>query len=147
MKRHVLTAIAIIFIYGVMVVGAHAQTAGSQIMRADIPFTFTVGQKSLPPGIYTVSILNPTSDRPALRIRSANGRLNAIIQTASGGGVVVDESKLVFRRYGDRYFFAQAQIGGDATTLTAAKSQAERATERSVVKQNGERGVVAIVSK
>lgn len=147
MKRHVLTAIAIIFIYGVMVVGAHAQTLGSRTMRANIPFTFTVGQKSLPPGIYTVSILNPASDRPALRIRSANGRLSAIIQTSSVGGSLADDSKLVFRRYGDRYFFAQAQVGGDATMLTAAKSHAERAAERAVVKQNGERGVVAIVSK
>ena len=146
MKRHVLTAIAIIFIYGVMVVGAQAQTSGSQIMRADIPFTFTVGQKSLPPGIYTVSILNPASDRPALRIRSENGRLSAIIQTSSVGGSLADDSKLVFRRYGDRYFFAQAQIGGDATTLTAVKSHAERVIDRSL-KQNEERGVVAIVSK
>lgn len=145
MKRHVLTAIAFIFIYGVMVVGAHAQTLGPQIMRADIPFTFTVGQKSLPPGIYTVSILNPTSDRPALRIRSANGRLSAIIQTSSVGSSFADDSKLMFRRYGDRYFFAQAQMSGDAT-LTAVKSQAERALERSV-KQSGDRGVVAIVSK
>lgn len=146
MKRHVLTAIAIIFIYGVMVVGAHAQTLGSQTMRANIPFTFTVGQKSLPPGIYTVSILNPTSDRPALRIRSENGRLSAIIQTSSVGGSFAAGSKIVFRRYGDRYFFAQAQIGGDATMLTAAKSHAERATERAL-KRNVERSEVAIAAK
>jgi len=143
MKRHVCIAIAIVFIYGVLVVGAKAQTAGSQTMRAHVPFAFTVGQKSLPAGVYTVSILNPASDRPALRIRNEDGRVSAIVQTMGVGGSLADNSKLVFRRYGDRYFFAQAQMAGDSTSLEAVRTSAERATERSL-KRNVERSVVAI---
>lgn len=143
MKRHVLTATAIIFIFAVMVVGAKAQTPGSQTMRANVPFTFTVGQKTLPAGTYTISILNPTSDRPALLIRNEDGRLSAIIQTVGAGGCLADNSKLVFRRYGEHYFFAQVQLAGDATSLVAARTNAERATQRSL-KQNSDRSVIAI---
>jgi len=59
------------------------------------------------------------------------------------GGSLADNSKLVFRRYGDRYFFAQAQMAGDSTSLEAVRTSAERATERSL-KRNVERSVVAI---
>lgn len=132
MKRHVCTAIAIIFVYGVLVVGVSAQTGGSPTMRADIPFAFTVGEKSLPAGVYVVSILNPASDRPALRVRSVDGRSSAIVQTVGVGGNRAENSKLVFRRYGDRHFFAQAQMGGNGTSLATAKTRAERAVQRSL---------------
>lgn len=143
MKRYILTTLAIIFIYGAVVAGAKAQTAGSQTMRAHVPFTFTVGQKSLPAGIYTISILNPTSDRPALQIRNEDGTLSAIIQTVNAGSSLADNSKLVFRRYGEQYFFAQVQMAGDLTSLVTAKTNAERATQRSL-KRNAERSVVSI---
>lgn len=143
MKRHVLTTTAIVFIFAVMVAGAKAQTAGSQIMRANVPFAFTVGEKSLPAGTYTISILNPTSDRPALQIRNEDGRLSAIIQTAGVGGSLADNSKLVFRRYGEQYFFAQVQMAGDSTSLVATKTNAERASQRSL-KRTSDRSVIAI---
>lgn len=146
MKRHVRTAIAIMFVIGVLAVGAEAQTLGSQIMRANVPFAFTVGQKSLPAGVYTVSILNPTSDRKALQIRSADGRVNAIIQTAGVGSSLTDNAKLVFRRYGDRYFFAQAQMAGDSTSLAVAKTRAERTAQRAL-KRGDNMTEVAVVAK
>ncbi len=141
MKRHILTTLAIIFIYGAVVAGAKAQT-----MRANVPFTFTVGQKSLPAGIYTISVLNPTSDRPALQIRNDDGTLSAIIQTLGVGSSLTDNSKLVFRRYGEQYFFAQVQMAGEPISLVTAKTNAERATQRSL-KRNAERSVVSIEAK
>ena len=146
MKKHVLTAIAIMFIYGVLAVGAEAQTVGSQTIRANVPFAFMVGQKSLPAGVYTVSILNPTSDRKALQIRSADGRSSAIIQTVGVGGNLADNTKLVFRRYGDRYFFAQAQMAGDSTSLTASKTRAERSAHRAL-RRGDNMTIVAVVAE
>ncbi|HEU4768457.1 MAG TPA: hypothetical protein VFS77_13840 [Pyrinomonadaceae bacterium] len=146
MKRHVLLTIAIMIICGVSVVSAEAQTLGSQTIRAKIPFTFTVGQKTLPAGVYSVTILNPASDRKALQIRSADGRASAIIQTTAVKGSVASTPKFVFRRYGDRHFFAQVQMAGDVTTLAAVKTNAERAAQRSL-KLNNDRSVVAIVAQ
>lgn len=146
MKRHVRTAIAIMFIYGVLAVGAEAQTISSQTIRANVPFAFNVGQKSLPAGVYTVSILNPASDRKALQVRSEDGRVSAIIQTVGIGSSVADNTKLVFRRYGDRYFFAQAQLAGDSTSLTASKTRAERSAQQAL-KQANKMSIVTVVAE
>src|SRR5687767_13723959 len=98
--------IAIMILCTVFIVSGNAQTSGSQTIRARIPFTFTVGEKTLPAGVYTVSVLNPSSDRKALQIRHYTGRVIAIILTISVEGEVADEANLVFRRYVDSYFFA-----------------------------------------
>jgi hypothetical protein len=128
------------------VVSGNAQTSGSQTMRARIPFTFTVGEKKLPAGVYRVSILNPSSDRKVLQIRSESGRVSAIVQTVEVKGTLADNAKLVFRRYGESYFFAQAQIAGETTSLAATKTRAERATQRAL-RQGSNGSVVAIVAE
>jgi len=137
--------IAIMILCTAFIVSGNAQTSGSQTIRARIPFTFTVGEKTLPAGVYTVSVLNPSSDRKALLIRSETGRVSAIIQTSSVEGDVADEAKLVFRRYGESYFFAQAQIAGQTTSLAATKTRAERATQRAM--RRGDRSNIAIIAE
>jgi hypothetical protein len=104
-----------------------------------------VGDKSLPAGFYTVRILNPTSDRKALQIRSDDGRTSAIIQTLGVNSALASNTKLVFRRYGDRYFFAQAQMAGETTSLATTRTRAERATRRAL-KHSGN-GTVAILAE
>lgn len=146
MTRHVRTAIAIICIYGVLAVAAEAQSIGSQVIRANVPFAFNVGQKSLPAGVYTVSILNPSSDRKALQIRSEDGRVSAIVQTVGVDGSLDDNAKLVFRRYGDRYFFAEAQMAGDPTSLATSKTRAERSAQQAL-KWRNRMTVIAIVAE
>ena len=145
MTRHLTLTIAIMIVVGIFGVGAQAQTASSQTIRARIPFTFTVGDKSLPAGFYTVRILNPTSDRKALQIRSDDGRTSAIIQTLGVNSALASNTKLVFRRYGDRYFFAQAQMAGETTSLATTRTRAERATRRAL-KHSGN-GTVAILAE
>ena len=133
MKRQLSLTIAIIIVGAAFAVNADAQTSAPQTMRADIPFAFNVGEKTLPAGVYTLSVINPSSDRRALQIRSRDGRFSAITQTSMSRGKYADEATLVFRRYGDRYFFAQIEIGADATTLVSARSRAERSTRRALV--------------
>ena len=133
MKRQLSLTIAIIIVGAAFAVNADAQSSAPQTMRADIPFAFTVGEKTLPAGVYTLSVINPSSDRRALQIRSRDGRFSAITQTSMSRGKYADEATLVFRRYGDRYFFAQIETGADATTLVAARSRAERSTRRALV--------------
>lgn len=145
MKRNLYLSIAIMIICGVYAIKGQAQTSGSPTMRARVPFTFTVGDKSLPAGDYTVRILNPTSDRKTLQIRSENGRVSAMVQTIGVNSALARDTKLVFRRYGEQYFFAQAQMAGDTTSLAATKTRAERATQRAM-KRPDSSTVVAIVA-
>lgn len=128
----------------VVTITAEAQASGSQIMHARIPFAFNVGKTELPAGEYTVTVLNPNSDRKVLQIRSADGKLSALIQTGERETNVQDQTKLVFNRYGNKYFFAQAQTAGDSTTLAAVKSSVERNEEQAVARKGG-KTTIAIV--
>jgi hypothetical protein len=113
----------------VLVTNAQAQSGSSQRIVANIPFTFNVGKTSLPAGKYTITVLNPTSDRQILQIRSTNGRSSAMILTSSVIGDVSENSKLVFERDGDRYYFAQAQMAGGSTNLAASRAKSPAAAK------------------
>jgi hypothetical protein len=146
MKIHINTLLAIIVLAGAFTVNAQAQTAGAKIAVANIPFAFNVGNKNLPAGKYTVTVVNPSSDRKILQIRSTNGRASAMIQTNSVLGNASDDAKLVFQRYGDRYFFAQAQMAGESTSFAAVKSSAQRA-QKEAVAAGAKQSVVVIVAE
>ena len=132
MKRYITITIAVMIFMAVVSVTAETQALGAQKMRARIPFAFNVGQTELPAGEYTVTVLNPTSDRKVLQIRSADGKLSALIHASELKTNDAEKTKLVFNRYGDRYFFAQAQMAGESTTLAAVKSSVERREEHAV---------------
>jgi hypothetical protein len=121
MKKLFNIPLMIVALASVLAVTARAQTSGPQRMIATIPFAFSAGKTTLPAGKYTITVLNPTSDRKTLQIRSLNGRASAIVLTINSSSNVTDNAKLVFERYGDRYFFAQAQWAGDATGLAAMR--------------------------
>lgn len=149
MKRHLSLTIAIIITGAVFAVSAAAQTSAPQRMRANIPFAFSAGEKTLPAGVYTLSVVNPNSDRQALQIRSQDGHFSAIIQTSVVSGQAVadhDAAKVVFRRYGDQYFFAQIDVAGDATTLVALKSRSERSARKALAR-TGQGTIVTVTAQ
>jgi len=123
MKRFISITFANIILATALAAGAQAQT--TQRVIANIPFAFTANNKTLPAGKYTITVLNSSSDRKALQIRSMNGRFSAMVLTNSVIGSVADDAKLVFERYDDRYFFAHAQLAGDSTILAAPRSNKE----------------------
>jgi hypothetical protein len=123
MKKYI--PLAVVILAGVLVTSAQAQNGSPQRIVANIPFTFNVGKTSLPAGKYTVTVLNPTSDRRILQIRSANGRSSAMIVTSNVIGDVSENSKLVFENDGDRYIFDRMQMAGDSTSLAAVRSKTQ----------------------
>ena len=150
MKRYFNTAIAMIILVGAFTASVYAQAAGTQPVVANIPFDFNVGSKNLPAGKYTITVVNPSSDRKVLQIRSSDGRSTAITQTTGIIGTASEQTKLVFHRYGDRYFFAQAQMAGDPMGLAAVKSNAERAQKQAAPAQvatTAKKTVVIIVAE
>jgi hypothetical protein len=143
MKRVINISFAIIILVTALTAGAQAQSGGAQRVIANIPFAFTANNKTLPAGKYTIAVLNPSSDRKALQIRSMNGRFSSIVLTNGVIGNISDNSKLVFERYDDRYFFAQAQIAGDSTALAALRSNKE---QKHLVATAKKKSVVVIVA-
>ena len=130
MKRQAYTLIAMIVLAGSMAVAAQAQNSGRNRLIADIPFEFQVGDKTMPAGRYTVSQINPSSDRVALRLRNQDGTAAVTLQMNTVIGKAKESTKLIFNRYGNRHFFAAAWIDGDSTGLQAVRSRAERDIQR-----------------
>ena len=129
MKRFLNIPLIIIVFAGVLAINAHAQTK----VIANIPFAFNAGKITLPAGRYTITVLNPSSDRKILQIRSMNGRSSVVIMTTGITGHASDNAKLVFEHYGDRYVFAQAQLAGDDTALAAVRSKNKKASLVAIV--------------
>jgi hypothetical protein len=103
-------------------VSANGQSTA--IVTADIPFDFTVGNKTLPAGKYAVNAA--TSDRQGLVIKSREGKSSAVVLTHEAA----DKSKkriarMVFHRYGQQYFLAEIW-SGDSYGRQLMQSKKER---------------------
>jgi hypothetical protein len=120
----IITVIMLVTIAGLST--AKAQTSGNPQLIANIPFEFSVGNKTMPAGEYTVSCANATSPRKVLQLRSRDGRAGVFVQTNSTIGKIQDSAKLVFNRYGDQYFFAQAWLPADNIGMQASQSRSEK---------------------
>jgi len=145
MKKFFNIPLAIMMFLAVLVVGAQAQTSSAQKMIASIPFTFNVGKTILPAGKYTITVINPSSDRKVLQIRSLDGRSSAMVQTTTSSGQASDDAKLVFERDGDRYIFAQAQLAGDTTSLAAVRRKEPR--EKNAMAKAIKKSTIVIVAE
>ncbi len=143
MRRYFNIPLTVLMLAGVLAVSAQAQSSSQRVI-ASIPFTFSVGKTTLPAGRYTITVLNPTSDKKILQIRSLNGRSSAIVQTTGVIGNASDDAKLLFERDGDRYVFSQAQMAGDETSLAAVRSKTERADKRAVAKSKVKKVVIIV---
>ena len=126
MKKYFHTLMLIVAFVTLGASAAEAQTNNPQRVVAQIPFAFNVGKTNLPAGKYTISVLNPSSDRTVLQIRSVDGRASAVILTNDVNHSPADNAKLVFERYDDHYFFSEAQMAGEMTSYAAVWSRAER---------------------
>jgi hypothetical protein len=116
------------------VVSANGQ---SRQLRASVPFDFTVGDKTLSAGNYNVSAI--TMDGDTIKIGSAASSQSAVRQTVTVTGKA-QNARLVFHRYGQRYFLAQVWAAGDSEGRQLMKSQQERAIEKEEAKIASQRG-------
>jgi len=88
--------------------------------KAEIPFAFQVGSSRLDAGTYTVN------DLAQHIISVGNGSHSAMAVTRQETGVNPSTSgKIVFRKYGDKYFLAEVWTKGDTDHMTIARSKAE----------------------
>lgn len=116
-----LLTVAMAFISAVT--SANAQSSSS--VRANIPFDFTIGDKTLPAGTYTAQRISLS----VMAVRSADGQSCALrssnnVEPKRGQA----QARLVFHKYGNQYFLAEVWTGVDGRELITSK--AERAIER-----------------
>jgi len=88
----------------------------------DIPFAFTVANKTLPPGRYIVTRMSETT----LRIFSSHKQGTVVLTTKVEGKPLENAGKMVFHRYGDAYFLSEVWGAASGTGRKVFQSRAER---------------------
>jgi Tfp pilus assembly protein PilW len=113
---------------GMMALTAMATTRVAQAQQAvavNIPFNFVAGNTQLPAGEYTVTVSSPTHSVILISLKDA--KASTFINTnAAVSSTPQTESKLIFNRYGDRYFLAQVWEQGYAQGRQLLKSAREK---------------------
>lgn len=119
-----LTLIAVIAL-ATAVVSANAQS--SRLIVSNVPFEFTVGDQTMPAGEYRVT---PALSK-ALTIQSSDAK-NAVMRLANDirPNKTNKQARLVFHRYGNRYFLSEVWGNADSIGRQLLKSRQERAIAR-----------------
>lgn len=100
---------------------AYAETVN---MKVNIPFNFVVGGATLPSGEYTVQGLGNSGN--AISIRKLDQTAKSLtLAIPCESSKTPEQSKLVFHRYGDRYFLAKIWMAGDNAGHELPKSRRE----------------------
>jgi hypothetical protein len=104
----------------------YAQSA--QELKVTVPFGFVAGSRTLPAGQYTVSQAGNPS---AVVMRSAGSAPGVVVVTSRVEAPGRQEiGKLVFHRYGDRYFLSQVWGTDQSTGSQLQKTAQERELAR-----------------
>jgi hypothetical protein len=135
MKKQALRAVtmlvSIIALAFMTALVANAQSR-SQQLRANIPFDFVVGDKTLPAGEYTVGTITSSSNE-GIVVRSRDGRQSAVrLTNVVQAGMRSARGKLTFYR-GDIdqiYYLKDIWKSGAAEGHQLLPSKAQRAAER-----------------
>ncbi len=96
---------------GLLLVGASA-SAQTVNMKVNVPFNFIVSGGTLPNGEYTIQGLGTSGN--AISIRSSDKTAKSLeLASRCESRKMSEQSKLVFHRYGNRYFLAQIWMAGN----------------------------------
>jgi hypothetical protein len=92
-----------------------------RVVRANIPFDFTVGTKTMPSGEYLISL----NGAGMLRVAQTNGAKVEGIIAAPVTGSENNAPRLLFHRYGDHSFLAEVWVGEMSVSHRLYASPAE----------------------
>ncbi len=116
--------IALIFALTMYPTKAQAQIVGN--LEADIPFQFHVGNAKLPPGKYTIHVLD-NSGLTVMEISSADGSSSALFEVRDAeANAAPGKSELIFNKYGHRYFLEKLFDDSNPSGSAVVKSGYEK---------------------
>lgn len=142
MRKEALRAIAmlisIVALAFVTAVASNAQSGGHKL-KADIPFEFVVGSRTLAAGEYVVGQAS-TNSADAIAVRSSDGSGHSAIRITNAISASAPKRKttLTFLRYGNTYYLSQVWIAGSTEGRELLKSKSERSVERELAKNSSE---------
>ena len=129
--KHIQRAIAL---SGLLVLltftSALAQTDRQTIIH--IPFNFSVGEKAFTAGKYVIERNRKDSDTVWVIKRKDNVGKAMLLTRPVRANETQQETRLVFRQYGDLYFLAEFWTAGDQTGREIQVSDREKALDKAL---------------
>jgi hypothetical protein len=119
-NRLLLTACLVVLAMG-LANGVQAQT----VIKASVPFEFSLGGETLPSGVYTFTTSSGGEARTVLARNQSNGNGRFILAQVEDESASIDTA-VTFNRYGKRYVMSSISIAGTAISLHIAPTKAER---------------------
>lgn len=114
--------VSLVFVAGALAASAHAQTDRSQV-RVAVPFAFQDGSTHLDSGVYTIGL----HDARTMIVRGTRGAHSAFSIVNQGETLrPATESKVVFHKYGNRYFRREVWTKGSTIHLECPASRIEK---------------------
>ena len=97
-------------------------SAQSLDYRADVPFTFQVGESTMPAGHYSVK-----NARGILTVSETSGKKSVFRLTLPASrAAATREGKLTFNRYGDSYYLTNVWTAGSREGQALVESKQEK---------------------
>jgi hypothetical protein len=141
MKKQTLRRFTV-FSFLLMLTAVTVSAQSERIRVINIPFSFIVGEKTLPAGEYTVEPNRKDSDNVWL-VQSKEGHASALFSTKTvRASETQEEARLVFHRYGGQYFLSQIWTQGE----TAGRELLIQRLERQLAKDSIERQMMVLAS-
>ncbi len=128
MRKQIMQVFACLGLF--IALGVTSAAAQANTVVADVPFNFTVQDRQLLAGEYRIEQIAPAT----LVIRGAGGEAHTMVMTIAVRSLDPSEGKLVFNRYGSRYFLKQVWAAGELQGRELIKSKAEKELAKSQTK-------------
>jgi len=142
MKRQVFSLISLLSL--LLIAGsAIAQTVH---VRADIPFNFAVGNKTLPAGMYIIKTISDR-DTTTLVVQAQDGQSSTMTNSNAAENLKpANKSKLVFNRYRDHYILSEIWVAGANRGRRLPKTSREKEWARDLAQDLTQRKVEIVAS-
>jgi hypothetical protein len=117
MKR--ITSIALFALVSFVAIGS--MSAQNRAVKATVPFDFSVGNKLLPAGTYTIS----SESYGVIEIRNYDRHI-ALVSTTTHDANESKTAELVFHKYGDQYFLSEILCASADMNMAVPTSKQEK---------------------
>jgi hypothetical protein len=142
MKRHAFSLISLLSL--LLVTGS--AIAQSSPVRGNVPFSFTVGSKTLPAGTYDIRSVS-VRDANTLLLQARDGSRSMMVgSNAAEANKGADKTKLVFNRYRDQYFLAEIWVEGATRGRQLPKTSREKELAKELAQDLTNRRVEVVAS-
>lgn len=122
---------------------AYSRASAQTTAKAKIPFEFTVGQRVLPPGDYSIKKVASG----VIEIDNWENRTSLCVSTFNADYVSRKPNMLVFSKYGDQYFLREVRGGPGEYTMDLHPSKIEKEVQRQEAARANQQSVDIALNK